>query len=299
MGRKQKVIVVVGPTASGKSALGVELALRYNGEIISADSRQIYRGLDIGTAKITQEEKRGVSHHLIDIRDPGETYTVQQFAEDAGSIIADIARRGKLPVIVGGTSFYIDTLLGRIMPAPVEPDSQLRAELEDEDAPALLERLRILDPVRAESIDASNKRRVIRAIEIATALGSVPRQEAAESPYDALILGIKMEKEELRKRYAERASAWLAAGFKDEVARLLASGIAPQRLRELGFEYELGRELLEKKLNEDSFTDRFVEKNWQYAKRQYTWLKRDSAINWIYPSEKAEADILVQQFLIN
>lgn len=299
MGRKQKVIVVVGPTASGKSALGVELALRYNGEIISADSRQIYRGLDIGTAKITQEEKRGVPHHLIDIRDPGETYTVQQFADDAGSIIADIARRGKLPIIVGGTSFYIDTLLGRIMPAPVEPDPQLRAELEDEDASALMERLRMLDPVRSESIDASNKRRLIRAIEIASALGSVPHPEAAESPYDALILGIKIEKEELRKRYAARATAWLATGFKDEVARLHASGITASRLRELGFEYGLGRELLEGQLDEDSFIDRFIEKNWQYAKRQYTWLKRDSAIHWIYPSEKAEADILVQQFLIN
>jgi tRNA dimethylallyltransferase len=299
MSGTQKVVVIVGPTASGKSALGVELALRYHGEIISADSRQIYRGLDIGTAKITEAEKRGVPHHLLDIRDPHETYTAHQFAADADTAIAGIANRGKLPIIVGGTFFYIDTLLGKAAAAPVAPNLELRAELEEEDAATLMKRLQRLDPARVATIDQNNKRRIMRAIEIATALGSVPGPQKNEGRYDALILGIKVEKEELQKRYEERAQTWLSSGFKDEITALQRSGITQDRLRELGFEYALGIELMEGRLDEATFIARFIERNWQYAKRQYTWLKRDPAIRWVYPSEKAEVDLLVEQFLIN
>lgn len=296
---KTKVIIIVGTTASGKSALAITLAKKFNGEVISADSRQIYRTLDIGTAKITEKEKQGVPHHLLDIVDVGTPYTAIDFKNDAQSAIRDIAARGALPIITGGTFFYIDTLLNRVSAPQVAPDEKLRTELESRDATSLYEELQQKDPRRASVIDSQNKRRLVRALEIVASLGSVPETTVAESPYDTLILGIVADKEELREKFRQRAEVWLKEGFITEIENLLARGVTTQQLQEIGFEYQLGLQLRNKTLTKEEFIKRFVEKNWQYAKRQLTWLKRDKSVRWIYLSEEREIHMLIEQFLLN
>lgn len=295
--QKPKVIIVVGTTASGKSALAVDLAKKFNGEVVSADSRQIYKKLDIGTAKITEKEKQGIPHHLIDIADVDEVYTAASFMRDASQTIAEITSRGNVPIIAGGTFFYIDALLNRASLPAVPPNEALRAELEQLDTRELFDRLQKIDPRRTATIDKGNKRRLIRALEIADTLGRVPETKEQDSPYDALILGIVANKNDLRKKYEARAKSWLAEGFKKEVQDLLADGISRERLAEIGFEYQLGLELLDGKVSETQFIQKFVEKNWQYAKRQITWLKRDKSVIWIFPAEEREIEILIDNFL--
>lgn len=296
---KPKIIVIVGPTASGKSGLGIELAKKYNGEIISADSRQIYRKLDIGTAKITRAEMQGIPHHLIDILAIDQSYSALQFKKDAQTLISEITQRGKLPIIVGGTFFYIDTLLGRISAPKVPPNAALREKLEKLSTTKLYERLSLLDSERAESIDKRNRRRLIRALEIVEALGHVPKQRHTELLYNVLMLGITIEKDELRKKMRTRAQKWLQQGFVEEVRDLLACGVSRKRLAEIGFEYQLCLELIDGVLSKEDFMTSFEQKNWQYAKRQFTWLKRDRSIVWVFLSEKSEIDLLVEQFLLN
>lgn len=296
---KPKIVVIVGPTASGKSSLAVALAKKYHGEIISADSRQIYKKLDIGTAKITEAEMEGVPHHLIDIIDIEQSYSAEQFKKDASLLVEEIAERGNMPIVVGGTFFYVDLLLGKIGTPKVPPDAALREELEKLSAPALYERLKTQDEKRAETIDHHNKRRLVRALEVVAALGHVPTIEVRQSPYDALILGIAIDKEGLREKFRTRAQEWLKNGFLTEIGHLLDSEVKSERLSEIGFEYQLGQELYEKKISEEVFIERFVQKNWQYAKRQLTWLKRDKSIVWVYPAEKTEVHLLVENFLRN
>jgi len=296
---KPKVIILVGATGSGKSATAVDLAKKYNGEVISADSRQIYRKLDIGTAKISKAEMKGVPHHLIDILDIDETYTAATFKKDATNIITNIHTRGNIPIIAGGTFFYIDTLLGHISAPEVPPNPHLRTELEKQETTALHDLLLKIDARRAKTIDPHNKRRLIRAIEIAQALGEVPLPKERQCPYDVLTLGLEISKDELRDTYRTRAQKWLTAGFSNEITTLLQSGVRKERLAEMGFEYQLGMRLVEGTLTEAEFVETFIQKNWQYAKRQRTWLKRDKTIHWILPSEKGEIDLLIQQFLLH
>ena len=295
--QKTKLIIIVGTTASGKSSFAVELAQRFSGEVISADSRQVYRGLDIGTAKITKEEMQGIPHHLIDVANLSSTYTAVDFKNQAQEAILMITERGNLPIITGGTFFYIDALLGRSSLPEVAPNSDLRTELEQLPNAQLFERLLKQDPRRAASIDPHNKRRLVRALEIAHALGSVPEAEVQESPYDALTLGLILEKDELRNKFEQRARTWLHAGFTNEVRSLLNSGVSRERLREMGFEYQLGLDLIENALTEEAFVQKFIEKNWQYAKRQRTWLKRDQNIVWVDQTQKSEVEQLVDDFL--
>src|SRR3989344_2993718 len=166
MAWKQKVLIIVGPTSSGKSALAVELARRFNGEVISADSRQVYKGLDIGTGKVTKREMRGVRHHLLDVASPKRVFTAHDFAERARAAIEDIASRGKLPVIAGGAGFYIDAFVGRIVLPEAPANAALRARLETKTAARLFALLKKKDPRRAKTIEPRNKRRLIRALEI-------------------------------------------------------------------------------------------------------------------------------------
>ena len=180
---KPKILVVVGPTASGKTGLAIELAKRFNGEVISADSRQVYRGLDIGTAKTTKEEMDGVPHHLIDVADPKEVYNASDFKQGAEAAIADIVARGKLPIVAGGTFFYVDILLGRVALPDVPPNEQLRKKLEEKSAAELYQELQAKDPRRAAEIDPQNKRRVIRALEIARELDYVQLATKLTSPF--------------------------------------------------------------------------------------------------------------------
>lgn len=296
---KPKIIVVVGPTASGKSGLAIALAKKYQGEIISADSRQIYKKLDIGTAKVTKEEMAGVPHHLIDIIDIDDTYSAIDFKKDARRIIAEIIARGNTPIIAGGTFFYVDALLGKVSAPEVLPNHALREKLEVMDVDSLYNALLKVDERRAATIDPKNKRRLVRALEIVEALGMVPEQAPENLAYTALVLGIKTDKEELRGRMRDRAIVWLKNGFIEEIQGLLDSGITRERLAEIGFEYQLGLDYIDGTLSEEAFIQSFEEKNWQYAKRQITWLKRDKSIHWVFLSEQRETDLMVSNFLIN
>lgn len=279
---KPKIIVIVGPTASGKTGLAIELAKKFDGEVISADSRQVYRGLDIGTAKVTPEEMDGVPHHLLDVADLKEVYTAADFKRDALLAIDDIIARGKLPIICGGTFFYIDALLGKASLPDVEPDEELRAELEEKSAAELLDILRSLDPARAAKIDQENPRRLIRAIEIARSLGRVPETEAKECPYAILTIGLMVDMEThgevLKNRILER----LNAGMAEEVKRLSKDGVTHERLERLGLEYRYLSRYLRGLMSLNEMIEELTIKSRQFSKRQMSWLRRDREIKWFH-----------------
>jgi tRNA dimethylallyltransferase len=295
--KKPKIIAIVGATASGKTALSLALAKQFSGEIISADSRQIYRGLDIGTAKITSEEMGGVPHHLIDVVNVDQSFSAHDFSTLATSAITDITSRGNLPIIVGGTFFYLDQLRGQSGKAPVPPNPKLRAELEALTLPELKSRLEAFNPTLFSNIDIQNPRRIMRALEILETLGYIPEAEKIISPYDWLIIGLQTDKETLRERYRQRAEDWLKIGFLDEIKDLIAQKVSEKRLAEIGFEYTLGLALLNKEITKTEFIDCFEQKNWQYAKRQLTWLKRDQTINWFKSDQPSEILDTVTLFL--
>jgi tRNA dimethylallyltransferase len=187
---KPKMVVIVGPTSSGKSDLAVALAKKFNGEVISADSRQVYKGLNIGTGKITKKEMRGVKHHLLDVADPRKQFTVSDFLDLTNKTIVQIVKSGKLPIVCGGTGFYIDALLGEKQIPEVPPNPKLRKQLENKTTKELFKMLQKLDPERAKNIDAQNPRRLVRAIEIAKKLGKVPEYREPDFKYDVLKIGI-------------------------------------------------------------------------------------------------------------
>lgn len=290
MDQKPTVIAVVGPTASGKSTLAIELALALSGEVISADSRQVYRGMDIGTGKVTQEEMRGVPHHLLDIVDPTTTYTASDFSCDAHAAIATINKNHHTPIIAGGTFFYLDILRGKMGTAPVPPNESLRTELEKLTTIELLARLTTLDPRRAATIDTQNSRRLIRAIEIATALGAVPEITPADSPYDWIVFGIDIDPDTLRTRIATRLDERLKTGMIDEVAALHQDGVTWERLEGFGLEYRFIAKHLQGELDREELRTQLFFAICQYAKRQRTWLRRDPDIVWLpFPASPESA----------
>ena len=227
---KPKVIVILGPTASGKTALSIELAQLIDGEVISADSRQVYRGLDIGSGKVTVAEMQGIPHHLIDIADTGVRYSGADFVRDAKVAIADIVSRGKVPIIAGGTFFYTDLLRGRLQTASVPPNLPLQAELEKLSTEELLAKLGTTDPIRAANIEQGNRRRLVRALEIVATLGHVPVPKTPDSEFDFLVFGIKIDRETLYKRIEIRLHDRLENGMQEEVTNLLANGVDPNDL---------------------------------------------------------------------
>ncbi len=295
---KTPLIIIVGPTASGKTSLSIALAKRCNGEVISADSRQVYRGLDLGSGKVTKEEMGNIPHHLLDIADPTDVYTAADFTRDAREAISTITARHHLPIIAGGTFFYIDSLLGRISLPEVPPNEVLRAELELLDTEALVQRLRQLDPRRAKTVDTANPRRLIRAIEIATTLGSVPEvTQTTDSPYRPLTLGITIDTETLHHNIHVRLIERLEAGMVDEVETLLQNGVTHERLEALGLEYRYVSRYLAGQLDYETMVQELETKIRQFAKRQYTWLKRDTSIIWVDKHDTAHINELVDNFL--
>lgn len=282
--KKPKVLVIVGPTASGKTSLSIKLAKQFAGEVISADSRQVYRKLDVGTEKVSAAEMEGVPHHLLDVVDVYQVYTAVDYARDGQAAIASIAERTHLPIVAGGTFFYIDALLGHTTMPKVPPNLAQRAELEDMSLEALQAKLQALDPSRAAVIDMKNPRRIMRALEIASALGSVPPLPSTQSPYDVLTIGIQTDRTALRARIRARAQQALGKGLIEETTSLLASGVSKERLGEIGLEYRIIMEYIDGTLTDEQLIQKLEEKNWQYAKRQLTWLKRDESVEW-YPRE--------------
>lgn len=297
--RKEKIIVIVGPTASGKTAFSVHLAKEIRGEIISADSRQIYRGLDLGTGKVTNEEMDGIPHHLLDIKDPNETYSAAQFTLDATAAIQEILAHGTVPIIVGGTFFYIESLLGR-MPLPEVPANEaLRAELEAHSAEEVFALLEAKDPRRAAAIDRHNKRRVIRALEIVGALGTVPENMPQESPYEVHIIGIDVPKEELHERIASRLRARIEAGMIEEAKRLYAAGLSYARMDALGLEYRYLAKYLQDEMTKEKMIEKLETEIRHFAKRQMTWLRDMESVTW-YPLSGLEgAGVEAKKFLEN
>lgn len=269
-----RIIAVIGPTASGKSAKAIGLAKELDGEIISVDSRQVYRTLDIGTEKTMPDERGGIPHHLIDIREPEESYSAGDFVRDAQKLIVDIQARGKTPILAGGTHFYLDALLFGLPEEPI--NAELRASLEYKSAAELFEQLKQLDSRRAEEIDPSNPRRLIRAIEIATNLGVVPERARKEPAYDVEWHIIDLPKEELRARIDARLKQAIERGLIEEVKRTwarLGTG-AHTRLKELGLEYRIIGEYLRGERTEDSLLPTLSSALWRYARQQKQWLKR-------------------------
>src|SRR3989339_291135 len=294
---KTKVIAVVGPTASGKTDLAVEIARRFNGEVISADSRQVYTGLDIGTGKATKREMRGVPHHLLDVMNPKRTMSVVQYERLATRAIRDILKRGKVPIICGGTGLYIDAVLTSASFPAVPPNATLRRTLAKLSTTELFEKLSALDPERAENIDAKNPPRLVRAIEIATALGSVPSRTPATPRYDALTIGLTLPREKLGERIHARLLARMRRGMVAEVTRLRVEGISWKRLEALGLEYRFLAQFLQGKLQKDEMLRDLETAIRNYAKRQMVWFKRDKNIHWLAPNDTEKTLVTVDNFL--
>ncbi|MAG12957.1 tRNA (adenosine(37)-N6)-dimethylallyltransferase MiaA [bacterium] len=300
--KKQKIIAILGQTATGKSDLGVRLARRFNGEIISADSRQVYKGLNIGTGKITKREMRGIPHHLLDVASPKRIYTVAKYKKDAEKIIRHIVRKGKIPIIVGGTGFYIDTLLGDITLPNIPPDKKLRAQLEKKTTSILLKQLEKLDPTRAQNIDVKNRRRIIRAIEIAKAktsrkLTQTNAEKDKQLKYDVLKIGIKIPDEILKQKITMRLFAQIRQGMIAEVRKLHRKGLSWKKMEGLGLEYRYLSRYLRGKINKQEMRKQLNSATWQYARRQKTWFKRDKNIHWIKPNEYQKIEKELQKFL--
>jgi tRNA dimethylallyltransferase len=276
-----KIIVILGPTASGKSELAVKFAKKTSGEVISADSRQVYKGLNIGSGKITKKEMRGVPHHCLDVASPKKVFTALDFKECAEKAIADILARGKTPIICGGTGFYIDILLGRMEAAEVAPNWKLRKKLEKMPAEKLFKMLKKLNPARAKNIDAKNPRRLIRAIEIAKSPAKVGPSPWRRSDLRQVLIGIKLPEKELEKRIEKRVKKMLKDGLINEVKKLRRQGLPWKRLYELGFEYKYPALFLQNKISKTEMLEKMIVENRQYAKRQMTWFKRNKDIKWI------------------
>ncbi|MCX6787500.1 MAG: tRNA (adenosine(37)-N6)-dimethylallyltransferase MiaA [Candidatus Kaiserbacteria bacterium] len=267
-----KILCIAGPTASGKSAHAVEDALARNGEIISVDSRQVYRGLDIGTEKITEKEMCGVPHYLINIREVNEVYSAGDFITDATHLIEEISARGKLPILVGGTHFYFDALLHGL-PMGTDSNPALRAELEKLETGELYARVRSADARRASELDPQNRRRLIRALEIIEAKGAVPARTKSPSKYEVEWTIIDPPKEELCARIHVRLKNALERGLVHEVQRVCEK-FGDKRLNELGLEYKIVGEFLRGERSEDSLLPTLSAKLWQYARRQKAWLRK-------------------------
>ncbi len=276
-----RIIVICGPTATGKSDYAVQLAQKLasegiGAEIISADSRQVYKSLDIGSGKITPAEMRGISHHLLDIASPKRTFSVAQYKKLADKAIASIIKRNKVPIIVGGTGFYIDTVVFDQQLPEVRANKELRTALSKLSLDELRQQLQQLDAERFESIDIHNKQRMVRAIEIASALGKVPNIKTMprKSKYSVEWIYLDLPDKVLKEKIHARLIKRMKDGMVQEVAALHASGISWKRLEALGLEYRFVAEFLQEKISIEEMTAQLETAIWQYAKRQRTWFKK-------------------------
>lgn len=299
--RKDKIIVILGPTSVGKSNFAVKIAKKFNGEVVSADSRQIYKELDIGTGKIAEGEMKGINHHLLSIASPRRTFTVAQYKKLAEKTIRNILNRKKIPIIVGGAGFYIQAIIDNISIPQVKPDASLRKKLGKKTTEELFNILKKADPRRAKEIDRNNSRRLIRAIEITKALGKVP--ELTSKPnfnYQFLQIGLKVNKDKLKQLIEKRIKKMIQSGLLKETEKIREFGLSWKKINELGFEYKYPAEVLKGKINKDEMLGKMLAENYQYAKRQMTWFKRDARIRWFstQTNELKEAEKIIKDFLL-
>ncbi len=305
-----KLAVITGPTATGKTALSVALAETFGGEIVSADSMQIYRRMDIGTAKVTAEEAEGVPHHMIDIAEPGEAYSVARYVEEASACIDDILARGKLPIVVGGTNLYIDSLISGRDFADSEEDNSLRNEIDAEYAEkggeAMLEILREFDPERAEKLHPADRRRIVRAIEIYRLTGKTITRHDLETQaipprYDAAMIALDFEdRADLYARIDSRVDIMVRQGLFHEVKALLDSGISESATAMQAIGYKEPAAFFRGEITKDEAVELIKRESRRYAKRQLTWLRRNEKLFWIRHSsvpDFSEARRLSTEFL--
>ena len=322
-----KIIVILGPTASGKSDVAIKLARKFNGEIISADSRQIYRGMDLGTGKVIgslepvilserSESKdpdkksdlvfisESIPHHLIDVADPNDEFNISHFKKLAEKAIEDILKRGKIPIICGGTGFWIQSIIDNVHLPEVKPDKVLRNTLSNKSTEELFLMLKKLDSERAKNIDAKNKVRLIRAIEICKTLGKVPsmkdtKYDIRNTKYEFIQIGIDVPKEILDEKIKKRLGQRFSIGMIEEVQNLhnppAGGGISWERLEYFGLEYRWIARYLQKKISLDEMMNKLYFDIIHYAKRQMTWFKKDKRILWL--KDYAEIEKNVQDFL--
>ena len=282
----KKIIVIVGPTAVGKSALAVRLAKKLNGEIISADSRQVYRGLNIGTGKITKKEMAGVPHHLLDVTDPKKQFSAADFVRLGREKIAAVFSCHPIPIICGGTGFYISALLGEISLSPTSPNLKLRQKLAKKSAVELFAILEKLNPARAAKIDRHNPRRLIRAIEIASEPSDTPcPQDVDTACLQVIKIGLTIPPEKLKEKIRARLLARLKKGMIAETKKLHRQGLSWKRMEELGLEYRYLARHLHDEISKKEMIEKLSTEIWRYAKRQMTWFKRDKNIHWFLPAD--------------
>jgi len=302
---KPKVIIICGPTGIGKTKVGINLAEKFDGEIIGADSMQIYRQMDIGTAKPTLEERRKVPHHIVDIVDPDEDFDAVQFSERARKIIAELNRQGRPAFVVGGTGLYIKALLhGLFQSEPVNPiiRKRLRQELAQSGSSFLYERLQQIDPDTALRLHLNDSYRIMRALETIESSGKSISKHQQEhgfenAPFNALKIGLRIDREQLYERIDQRVDLMIQAGWLEEVKKLLAMGYSPalKSMQSIGYRHLV--EFLSETLPWEECIRTLKRDTRRFAKRQLTWFGADPQINWYEPHQLNEIFRLVEAFL--
>ena len=290
---KQKVVVICGPTASGKTALSIELAKKINGEIISSDSMQIYKDMNIGTAKPSKEEMQGIQHYLLDFVEPNKRYSVADFKKDAEKAIEEILQKGKIPIIVGGTGLYVDSLIYGIEYQDIQFDEQYRKKLENRVEQEGLEKLyneaKEIDPQAMEKISQNDQKRILRVLEIYKATGKNKTEQEADSrkngvKYDYKVFAINMDREKLYERINKRVDIMIEQGLIEEVENLLKKyNEFPTAMQGLGYKEVV--EYLQGKISKEEMIDKIKMETRRYAKRQITWFKKNKETIWIGPHD--------------
>lgn len=297
---KPKVVVIVGPTASGKTALSIELAKRLDGEIISSDSMQIYKDMDIGTAKVTKEEAQGIKHYLVDFVSPDQRYTVSDFKKDAEAAIKEILEKGKVPIVVGGTGLYVNSLIYGIEYQDMKIDEEYRNELMNRaEDPVELEKMwneaNAIDPDAMQKISKNDKKRIVRVLEIFKSTGKtkteheiLSRQKGVE--YDYKVFGISIDREKLYERINLRVDLMIEAGLEDEVRNLLNKyNEFPTAMQGLG--YKEVKEYFDGILTREEMIEKIKQESRRYAKRQLTWFRRNEEIIWLDKEDGLEENL--------
>jgi tRNA dimethylallyltransferase len=290
-----KVVVVLGPTSSGKSDLAVYLSQKFNGEVISADSRQVYKGMDIGSGKVDEEEMQGIPHYLLDVVDPNTRFSASDFKKQGEEAVQKIQEKGKLPVVCGGTAFYIRVLMGEVVVPEVSPDWKLREKLDKKTLEELYQELEKVDPERAKNIDLKNKVRLIRALEIVLKTKKPVPVTEKQDKYDALYIGIEVDQKELEKRIEKRLDNRIEQGMIQEVEKLKKDGVPWKRLEEFGLEYRWVARYLQGKINKEKMRELLLTDIKKFSKRQRTSWRGDEKIHWIKTYKQAEK--LTKNFL--
>lgn len=289
MNEKQKVIVICGPTASGKTALSIELAKKINGEIISADSMQIYKDMDIGTAKPTKEEMQGIKHYLLDFVSPEERYSVAQYKQDAKRAIKEVLEKGKVPIIVGGTGLYVDSLIYEIEYNDIKIDEKYRRELEEIAEKQGLEKLYKMaleiDPIAMEKISENDKKRIMRVLEIYNLTGKTKTQQELESrknpiEYDYRVFAINWDREILYQRINKRVDIMIEQGLIDEVKKILNTySQFPTAMQGLGYKEVV--DYINGTYTKEEMIEKIKMETRRYAKRQLTWFRKNKQTIWL------------------